>query len=123
MRYEDLLTVPYKEFGRDVSTGLDCYGLVLEMCRRNGTPLIDFVYHDSMVKNSKLSECLGKINVKEIPPEERKPGDIIEWTFEDCLHVGFILENDLIIHATFQGVRITPVMAIRKYKIGRVIKW
>lgn len=121
MYYEDLLTTPYKEFGR-TKDGMDCYGLVLELCRRNGTPLVDFVYHDKWVKNDMLEDCLGKVNVQIVPNEERKPGDIIEWNYEDCLHVGFLIDEETIIHATFNGVRITPIAIIKNYKIGRVQK-
>lgn len=122
MKYEDLLTVPYKEFGRNMD-GMDCYGLVIEMCKRNGTPLIDFVYHDKQVKNHQLDECLGKTNVRLIDSEERQSGDIIEWNYEDNLHVGFLVDRNTVIHATFKGVRITPVAIIKDYKIGRVEKW
>lgn len=85
--------------------------------------MIDFVYHDSSVKKERLAECLGKINVKEIAPEEKKPGDLIEWNYEGNLHVGFLIESDMIIHATFSGIRITPIILIKNYKIGRVYKW
>jgi len=38
MDYSDLLKVPWKEGGRDLN-GLDCWGLCLEVCRREGIPL------------------------------------------------------------------------------------
>ena len=44
--YVDLLEVPYKLNGRD-KTGLDCYGLVVEMFKRNGVTLPDYFYADS----------------------------------------------------------------------------
>lgn len=37
----DLLGVPYVEGGRDPKVGLDCWGLVMEVCRRNGVVLPD----------------------------------------------------------------------------------
>ena len=40
MKYDDLLNVPFKRFGRDKS-GFDCYGVVMECCKRAGTPLKD----------------------------------------------------------------------------------
>ena len=40
MKYDDLLNTPFKRRGRD-KNGFDCYGAVLECCRRAGTPLID----------------------------------------------------------------------------------
>lgn len=124
MYYEDLLTVPYKEFGRD-KNGMDCYGLVLEMARRNGTPLLDFVYHDKLVNNREIDSCLGKINVSRIQETEKKAGDLVEWDFEDNLHVGFLLDENTIIHATYEGVRITPLVIIKNKapKFGRIEKW
>ena len=38
--YNDLLGAKYKPHGRG-DGGYDCYGLVLECCRRAGTPLKD----------------------------------------------------------------------------------
>ena len=39
--YEDLLTAKYKPHGRGEDGYYDCYGLVLECCRRAGKKLID----------------------------------------------------------------------------------
>lgn len=36
INYTDLIGVPFKNRGRDVSTGLDCYGLVMEIFKRYG---------------------------------------------------------------------------------------
>lgn len=38
---KDLIGVPWKENGRDVKTGLDCYGLVLEVSKRAGLSAFD----------------------------------------------------------------------------------
>jgi cell wall-associated NlpC family hydrolase len=38
-RYDDLIGVPYKDFGRDPKKGLDCWGLAMEMYRRQGIEL------------------------------------------------------------------------------------
>lgn len=122
MKYEDLLSVPYKEFGRD-KDGMDCYGFVIELCRRNNTPLLDFICHDSMIEGKNLSEILAKINVHLIPEEEKKYGDLIQWEYEGNLHVGFFLGRNLVIHMTFKGVRITPLLLIHNAKYGRVEKW
>ena len=42
IRYDDLIGVPFKNHGRDVKTGLDCYGLVMEVYRRCGIDLPEF---------------------------------------------------------------------------------
>lgn len=41
MDYLDLLGVPYYPSGRDVKTGLDCWGLAMELYRRQGKQLPD----------------------------------------------------------------------------------
>jgi len=40
--YEDLLGVPFQNRGRDPKTGLDCYGLAIEVFRRHGIQLPEF---------------------------------------------------------------------------------
>lgn len=40
--YEDLLGVPFRNRGRDSKTGLDCYGLAIEVFRRHGIRLPEF---------------------------------------------------------------------------------
>lgn len=40
--YEDLLGVPFRNRGRDPKTGLDCYGLAMEVFRRHGIQLPEF---------------------------------------------------------------------------------
>jgi len=40
--YEDLLGVPFRNRGRDPKTGLDCYGLAIEVFRRHGIRLPEF---------------------------------------------------------------------------------
>lgn len=40
--YDDLFGTPFVDGGRDPRTGLDCYGLVLEVFRRHGLTLPDF---------------------------------------------------------------------------------
>jgi cell wall-associated NlpC family hydrolase len=40
--FQDLIGVPFVDGGRDVSTGLDCWGLVAEIFRRSGIDLPDY---------------------------------------------------------------------------------
>ena len=63
--YEDLFLIPYKEKGRDIKTGLDCYGLVLELCKRNHTPLIDITEIPPYTAD-KLPNITKQANVREI---------------------------------------------------------
>lgn len=40
--YADLIGVPFKNRGRDIRAGFDCYGLVMEVYRRHGMLLPEF---------------------------------------------------------------------------------
>lgn len=41
MTYLDLLSVPYRPCGRDKQTGLDCWGLAIELFARQGVTIPD----------------------------------------------------------------------------------
>ena len=40
--YSDLIGVPFKNRGRDKNTGLDCYGLVMEVYKKIGIQLPEY---------------------------------------------------------------------------------
>ena len=40
--YSDLIGVSFRNRGRDVKTGLDCYGLVMEIYRRHGIEIPEY---------------------------------------------------------------------------------
>ena len=42
VKYQDLIGVEFRNHGRDVLTGLDCYGLVKEIYKRFGVALPEF---------------------------------------------------------------------------------
>ena len=55
IRYDDLIGVPFKNHGRDVKTGLDCYGLVMEVYKRFGVSLPEFdAEYDDVEKISQI---------------------------------------------------------------------
>lgn len=39
IEYADLIGAPFKSHGRDIKTGVDCYGLVQAVFRREGIEL------------------------------------------------------------------------------------
>lgn len=41
IKYDDLVGIPFRHKGRDAKVGLDCFGLAMELYRRNGIELID----------------------------------------------------------------------------------
>lgn len=119
MTYEDLLLVPYKVNGRTVD-GMDCYGLVLECCRRTGQSLRDVVYESDRVSTEQLRNYTASLNVQQINRPVRY--GIVQSEFEGSLHIGFLVDKKTAIHATYNGVRVTPVMMLKNTKYFEVIE-
>lgn len=117
MKYDDLLNIRYLSGGRD-KKGMDCYGVVLECCRRNGTPLKDIC--EKKISESELYSTIEKLNVREIEKENAKFGDIMQCVYNGELHIGFLIDKNIVIHATEKGVRITPIIAFENVKYGRI---
>lgn len=121
--YRDLLGVKFKVHGRSKEEGFDCYGLAVEVLRRNGITMKDVFYddferrkdvHDTLhclVKNEKI-ESLMKNCVIEI---DDKGGPF---------HIGVYIGEGKMIHTVREaGVVIEPVSRYKKritglYKIG-----
>jgi len=119
MTYEDLLLVPFKEKGR-TTEGMDCYGLVIECNRRNGIHLQDVVYEGSHVAGETLRNYTGSMNVRELPYP--KKDCVIQCTFNNELHIGYLLDKKTCLHMTRQGVRVSPVTALRNVRFFEVEK-
>lgn len=119
MKYDDLLSVPYKEGGRD-RNGMDCYGYVIELTRRNGRPLKDINPPDHMPE-VKLEEALTLENVKEINSDEIQYGDLMQCIHEGNLHIGFVIDKNRITHMTRKGPRETPICAFKEKKFMRIV--
>lgn len=121
MRYEDLLSLPYEDGGRfGVTKGIDCYGLVIEMCKRNGKPMKDFAYPTARVTPGEAAEYYSEINAERIGEADARAGDVVECLFDGHLHVAFLLGHDAAIHATYSGVRVSPVTVLRERKYWRI---
>ena len=121
----DLLGVPYEKNGRTLD-GLDCYGLVLEVCKRFGYKLPDFEYDNT----SYSSFITARNSIKpsdyglEISDSPYKQGDLIlfkvKCQFDN--HCGVYLGDDQFIHCDMFGVH---VQSLKDYpfEIGSVYKW
>ena len=120
LKYEDLLTVPWKSKGRNINKGLDCYGLVLELCRRNGTPLIDITEQPPYTDNS-LQSIQTEVNLKKIQTPSK--GCIMQCFWEGVLHVGFMLDAKTVIHMTDKGARTAPVFVFNNPQFYEVMPW
>ncbi|MCR5723460.1 MAG: C40 family peptidase [Treponema sp.] len=121
MTYADLIGVPFKDNGRD-SSGMDCYGVVLEMCRRNGQHLPDLVYENAHVTIDRLGNCVAETGLKEIPESQAGAGNIMQCNYNGELHVGYMLDKNRMIHATASGVRVTLCRVFRQRKYFEVQK-
>lgn len=120
MKYDDLLNIPFKKFGRD-KNGFDCYGVVMECCKRAGTPLRD-LYNDIVdLPADKVDDYIrGGLNVRQI--DEAKVGAIVYSMYHGNTHVGYIVERGKILHATIdKGVKITPLIAMHPIAFFEVI--
>lgn len=98
--YKDLIGVKYKDNGRSKEEGFDCYGLAIEVLRRNGKVLEDRI--------SKPSECKITTGDKLDKPENlclvlfRNRKDIYH-------HLAIYIGNGLIIHTDSKQVCIEPL--------------
>lgn len=117
--FDDLLSGKYKAHGRG-SKEFDCYGLVIECCRRVGTPLNDILYESDHVNEKELERILRDgLNLREI--ETPKKYGIVEMRHNNNLHVGFMIDEKTVMHTTEKGVRVDPVRARKTIHCYEVI--
>jgi hypothetical protein len=107
MTYEDLLLVPYKRDGRDVN-GMDCYGLVIECCRRVGKNLPDLVCENNAENLPAYIQSLGVVELF-----KPKRDCIAQFEHDGELHVGYMIDKKTIVHMTYKGVRVDPLSRLK----------
>lgn len=120
MKYDDLLNIPFKKFGRD-KNGYDCYGVVMECCRRAGTPLRD-LYGDIVdLPADSVNDYIRRgLNVRQI--DTPKTGALVYSIYKSNVHVGYIVSRGCALHATIdKGVKISPLQALRPIAYYEVI--
>lgn len=92
----DLIGIPYKDKGRSLA-GLDCYGLgIAAVYIITKKILIDIIYENHAAELA--DKFAPTLNVRKT--DEIKPGNVIEMTFNNELHIGVIIDNKRYIHAT-----------------------
>ena len=101
MYLRDLLGIPYKIHGRRIEEGFDCYGLAIEVLKRFGIILPDYLY-DATGKEEK--DRVYSLAVKGIPHIELKNPEIgcivLLEVHGESWHVGVYLGEGRFIHAT-----------------------
>lgn len=120
IKYDDLLGAAYKPHGRG-DGGYDCYGLVLECCRRAGTPLQDpFVIYESLPAGAEIPYINDFNNIREI--DGPKAGAIAECMTGQNLHVAYMVTAALALHITQRGARVTHIRALNPIRFYEVTK-
>lgn len=118
--YNDLLGAKYKPHGRG-DGGFDCYGLVLECCKRAGTPIKDpFQKYEHLPAGSEMLYINDYNNIKEI--NAPKTGAIAECKTGENLHVAYMVTPQLALHITQKGCRVTHIRALNPIRYYEVIK-
>ena len=109
MKYDDLLNVPFRWGGRDKS-GMDCYGIVVECCKRAGTPISD--PFRGLSASIPLEEAMRvrKQAINVIEADGPACGRIVAGEWKGESHVGYLVARDKVLHATQGGARVTPLI-------------
>ena len=94
MDVSDLVGIPYKLHGRDES-GLDCYGLIWLIAKRNGTPIKDPPYKGFDPSLSKLADYVGLKKINEL-----QAGCVLQIEKDNRLHLGYATDDERMIHCT-----------------------
>lgn len=105
----DLIGTPFKVHGRSKEEGFDCYGLLIEIYKRQGIELPDINYK-SLTEQEAVSNQLHLINrVEKIDKLENNC--IIEIAVDNIpMHVGYYIGEGQFIHCREKfGTIIEPV--------------
>lgn len=98
---QDLLGVPYKLGARLPGNGTDCFGLVVECCRRIGRPIPDPYVSSEVPRDAKqwIAERLTGWRRCEGPVV----GGIVElFGMEHPAHIGFLVSETQFLHSLYK---------------------
>lgn len=118
--FTDLLNAPCKVHGRSKEEGFDCYGLVLECCRRNGTPLLDLDWKAADIPSCELSKVAEGANVRKI--EKPVAGCIVEMDYNGKGHLGFMVDRNNVMHMTKNGAKCSYIKAVKATAFYKVVE-
>lgn len=112
----DLIGVPF-EYGARGPDKLDCYGLVMEMSRRNGQPLPDFGFAD----NQAIVAAMMGATMPQWQEIEQQPGAVVLIRVGRYIaHVGYMIDEHRMIHSWehSHGVTIVSVDSWKQRIVG-----
>ena len=118
MDYRDLLGTKFKIHGRSKEEGFDCYGLAIEVLRRNGIILKD-VFYDTLDTRVFLHKELHE-SIPNIRLEKPEICCIIEIAvYGEPIHIGVYIGNGMMIHTTSRtNVVIEPLAHYKNRILG-----
>lgn len=127
--YQDLVGKPYLERGRDVATGLDCFGVVLEVYKRLGVPLADPYVAVPKTYGSDgdpgdhqwlLKQLFGDWN-----PVELQGGAVVAFSRYGKRpdHAGVMINDRLFIHAIHHRLADHGEIVISDLKREPFVRW
>jgi cell wall-associated NlpC family hydrolase len=111
--YEDLLGTKFTPHGRSKEQGFDCYGLAIEVLKRNGISVQD-VFYKTLKESSDVKEIAFRNNTFQKLDKPQKNCIVMITVKGEPTHVAVYIGEQLIIHATKEkGV---VIELIRHYK-------
>jgi cell wall-associated NlpC family hydrolase len=125
---KDLIGIPFRDGGRDIS-GLDCLGLAILVASRIGKQLPDF--RISCKEPGKISDAVAMVRATMSFRRVQVPrfGDLVAIKADPRIpdiiqHFGIYLEGDRFIHVTpSQGVIITRIEGSWKRRLEGIYRW
>lgn len=116
MDYSDLIGTRFKIHGRSKEEGFDCYGLAIEVLRRNGIKMID-VFYDTLDNRKEVHDIIHNI-IPNQKIDKAEENCIIEIDVRgEPLHIGVYIGNGKFIHTTSRKNVVIEPLRLYKNKI------
>ena len=116
MNYTDLLGTKFTTHGRSKEEGFDCYGLAIEVLKRNNIYLPDVFYESFDEKESVREKIYAITEYAKIEKPEINCIIELEVMGEPC-HVGVYIGSGLFIHTTKKTNVIIESLARYKHRV------
>ena len=113
----DLLEARFKNHGRSVKEGFDCYGLAIEVSRRLGHELYDLWYEKACPEtfSENVDTVCKRMSDKTVETTEQELGNLILFADENgrMVHIGVILEEGFPFNKGIDEETLKALIAIR----------